>query len=111
MKKEFIYLLFRLLQQLDKNWGPLAYDVRTYFSLCKPQEDAFRKFPEKGITNPDDLPPNDSDVISANALLQVWSNQCQLEVRRMGTPEANLEFTLERSTIYVDNESVVCSFP
>src|SRR3989344_4508166 len=64
--------------------------------------DAFKVFPKIGIVNPDDLSPGDSDVISANALLQVWSNQRQLEVQRIGTPEAELEFTLERSTIHVD---------
>ncbi len=64
--------------------------------------DAFRKFPAKGITNPDDLPPDDSEVISANGLLQVWDNQQKDEVKRLGTQEANLEYTLSRSTIYVD---------
>lgn len=64
--------------------------------------DAFRIFPERGITNPDDLPLNDSDVISANALLQVWDNQQKAEVQRLGTLEVNLEYTLSRSTIYVD---------
>lgn len=64
--------------------------------------DAFKKFPERGITNPDDLPLDDSDVISANALLQVWDNQQKAKVRKLGTPEADLEYTLERSIIYVD---------
>lgn len=64
--------------------------------------DAFRKFPRKGITNPDDLPLDDSEVINANALLQVWDNQQKATAQRLGTPEANLEYTLSRSTIYVD---------
>lgn len=64
--------------------------------------DAFRKFPKKGIANPDDLPLDDSDVISANAFLQVWSNQRQAEVKRIGTPEAELEFIFEKSTIHFD---------
>lgn len=64
--------------------------------------DAFKAFTKKGFTNPDDLPLDDTDVISANALLQVWSNQRQLEARRIGTLKAELEFTLERTTIYFD---------
>jgi len=64
--------------------------------------EAFRKFPARGIANPDDLPLDDSEVISANALLQVWDNQQKAEVQRLGIPEANLEYTLSRSTIYVD---------
>lgn len=64
--------------------------------------DAFRIFPQRGITNPDDLPLHDPDVISANALLQVWDNQQKAEVRKLNTPEADLEHTLSRSTIYVD---------
>lgn len=64
--------------------------------------DAFKIFPERGITSPDDLPPNDSDVIAANDLLQVWDNQQKAEVRRLGTLGADLEYTLNRSTIYVD---------
>ncbi|QQG43779.1 MAG: hypothetical protein HYW45_02035 [Candidatus Daviesbacteria bacterium] len=64
--------------------------------------DAFRKFPPKGIASPDDLPLNDPEVISANAVLQVWDNQQKAEVQRLGTQEANLEYTLSRSTIHVD---------
>ena len=64
--------------------------------------DTFRKFPDRGIASPDDLPLDDSEVISANTLLQVWDNQYKAEVQKLGTPEANLEYTLSRSTIYVD---------
>lgn len=64
--------------------------------------DAFRKFPARGIASPDVLPLNDTEVISANALLQVWDNQYKAEVKKLGTPEADLEYRLSRSTIYVD---------
>ena len=64
--------------------------------------DTFRKFPDRGIASHDDLPLDDSEVISANTLLQVWDNQYKAEVQKLGTPEANLEYTLSRSTIYVD---------
>lgn len=64
--------------------------------------DAFRVFPKRGFNSPDDLPLDDVDVISANALLQVWDNQQKATLQGANTPEANLEYTLSRSTIYVD---------
>ena len=64
--------------------------------------DAFRKFPPRGFNSPDDLPLEDTDVISANALLQVWDNQQKVALQTINTPQANLEYTLSRSTIYVD---------
>ncbi len=41
--------------------------------------DAFRKFVEKGITHPDDLPLDDQEVISANALQKEWVSQRTVE--------------------------------
>lgn len=64
--------------------------------------DAFRKFPGRGFTSPDDLPLDDADVISAYALLQVWDNQQGICVKRLGTLESELRHELERSTIYID---------
>ncbi len=64
--------------------------------------DTFRKFPEKGITHPDDLSLDDPDVISANGLLHDWANQQEVKARELNTPKANLEYQLNRSTIYVD---------
>lgn len=64
--------------------------------------DAFKKFPERGIVNPDDLPLDDPEVISANALLNVWDNQQKAEVKRISTPEAEHEYNLSIATIYVD---------
>lgn len=64
--------------------------------------DAFRKFPKRGITNPDRLPSDDQDVISANALLQVWDYQQSVNARRLGTLEAEFEHALSVYTIYTD---------
>lgn len=64
--------------------------------------DTFRIFSKKGFTSPDDLPPEDEEVIRANALLQVWDNQQKMEVKKIGTPEANLEHAFNRSTIHID---------
>lgn len=64
--------------------------------------DGFKKFVARGITNPDDLPTDDQEVVSANTLLQVWANQRGATMQRIGTVKANLEFKFERSTIYVD---------
>lgn len=62
--------------------------------------DAFKKFPQKGITNPDDLDLKDGDVINAYALLQVWVNGRKKELGE--ATETDLEFNFERSTIFVD---------
>ena len=64
--------------------------------------EAFRKFPEKGITSPDDLPDNDPEVTEANNILDTWAQQAQNEAKRQGTPEAGFEFELDRSTIFTD---------
>ncbi len=64
--------------------------------------ESFRKFPQRGIHSPDDLPETDPEVIEANNILDAWAQQAQGEAQRAGTPEANLEFTFERSTIFVD---------
>lgn len=64
--------------------------------------EAFRKFPEKGVTSPDDLSSTDPEVIEANNILDTWTQQEQDEANRKGTPEAQLEFSLSRSTIFID---------
>lgn len=64
--------------------------------------DVFKKFPAMGITNPDDLPQTDQDVISAYAFLRVWANQRETQILKTGTPEAFLECYFERSTLFVD---------
>ncbi len=64
--------------------------------------EAFRKFPKRGLVNPDTLPVSDPEVIEANGILYVWTKQAQNEATRKGTIEANLEFAIDRSTIFVD---------
>lgn len=64
--------------------------------------EAFRRFPQRGINNPDDLPEVDPEVIEANNILDTWTKQTQSEAQRKATPGANLEFTFDRSTIFVD---------
>ena len=64
--------------------------------------EALRKFPQRGIHSPDDLPEADPEVIEANNILDAWTKQAQDEAKRKGTSEANLEFSLNRSTIFVD---------
>lgn len=63
---------------------------------------AFKKFPQRGIDNPDDLPKADPEVIEANNILDAWTQQAQNEAKRLATPADNLKFTLDRSTIFVD---------
>ncbi len=62
----------------------------------------FQKFVAKGFTCPDDLPLNDPEVITANNLLDKWTSEQQVLTQQKGTPEAELEFGLDRTTIYVD---------
>lgn len=63
---------------------------------------AFKKFVEHGTTNPDDLPLDDPQVIEANAILDSWSAAAEQRAQQSSTPEALLEYSLLRSTIYVD---------
>jgi hypothetical protein len=55
--------------------------------------EAFKKFPRQGITNPDELPSDDPDVVAANQLLDDWSKQ----------NETKPEYSFERSTIHFDS--------
>ena len=64
--------------------------------------ETFRKFPQRGLVNPDTLPVSDAEVVAANSILDSWAKQAQDEATKKGTPAANLEFTFERSTIFVD---------
>ena len=63
---------------------------------------AFRGFIDRGLTNPDDLDPDDPEVIEANHILDAWNAQLQKDAQEAGTPEADLEYALNRSTIMVD---------
>jgi hypothetical protein len=62
----------------------------------------FKKFPERGITDPHALPLNDSEVIEANKVLDAWTAQQETLARQKGTVEADLDFSLNRTTILVD---------
>ena len=64
--------------------------------------ESFKRFPQRGIQSPDDLSEADPEVVEANNILDVWTKQAQDEAKRKATPEANLEFTFDRSTIFVD---------
>ncbi len=64
--------------------------------------ETLRKLAEKGFTHPDDLPADDSEVAFANELLDGWTQQQEALAKQKGTKEADLEFSLDRSTIFVD---------
>jgi hypothetical protein len=64
--------------------------------------DNFRKFVERGITNPDDLDLNDPEVIEANRILDIWDAEQRKLADDAGTLAARLEYNLSRSTILVD---------
>lgn len=62
--------------------------------------DAYRKFVERGITNPDELDLNDSDVKEANKLFDKW--QAQEENRAGADEESEKRFNLARTMLYID---------
>jgi vacuolar-type H+-ATPase subunit I/STV1 len=63
---------------------------------------AFRQFVERGITNPDNLDLNDSEVIKANQILNSWEAEQQEIVKEAGTKAAELEYNFSRTVIFVD---------
>jgi hypothetical protein len=81
-----------------KYWGPLNPE---HFSRVQ-AVDNFRKFVERGITNPDDLDLNDPEVIEANRILDIWDAEQRKLADDAGTLAARLEYNLSRSTILVD---------
>ncbi len=64
--------------------------------------DVFKKIVERGIKNPDDLPLDDQDVINANALMRVWMNQRDKQVKKIGLLISMFEFSFEKSVLFVD---------
>lgn len=63
---------------------------------------AFKKFLDRGFTSPDELPLDDPEVMEANDILDVWTKQEQEKAEAKGTIEADLQFNLDRSTIFID---------
>jgi len=62
--------------------------------------DAYKKFVERGITNPDDLNPNDPEVNEANKLFDKW--QKQEDVLAEGEEESERRKNLSKTMLYVD---------
>lgn len=52
--------------------------------------------------HPDDLSLYDTEVSQAHAILDAWTSQAQIDAARKGTREADLQFSLEHTTIFVD---------
>ena len=63
---------------------------------------AFKKFVDAGIVSPDDLSLNDPDVVSANAVLDLWAEAAQQQAEQDPAPDAALAYVLSRSTVHVD---------
>jgi hypothetical protein len=64
--------------------------------------DTFRKFVERGATDPADLDLSDPEVIEANRIHDSWDTEQQKIAGEAGTLEAKLESSLSRSTVMVD---------
>ena len=63
--------------------------------------EAYKKFPERGFTNPYDIPLDDPEFIAANNIHDAWVRQ-EEDATKNGPPEAQIESELSRSTIFVD---------
>ena len=61
---------------------------------------AYRKFVEQGVTNPDDLDLEDTEVQTANELFDKWCNQVDLEAG--DDHELQLRANLTKTMFYVD---------
>ena len=64
--------------------------------------EAFKKFPQGGINTPGGLLETHPEVIDADRILYGWHEQEENKAHGIGTPEARLQFDLDRSTIHVD---------
>ena len=64
--------------------------------------DAFKPFVERGIISPDDLSPNDPEVVEANKLLKAWSDHARVVADKSPDPATLSEYELSRSTFYTD---------
>jgi len=64
--------------------------------------EGFKKFVAQGVTNPDDLPLTDPEVIKANNTFYTWVNHEQARATENPDPAAYLEFSLSSSTVYTD---------
>jgi len=62
--------------------------------------DAYRKFVEQGITNPDTLNLTDPEVIEANDLFDRW--QQQENIKSAGDENAEKRTNFEKTMLYVD---------
>ncbi|MDP4038422.1 MAG: hypothetical protein Q8P54_00415 [bacterium] len=64
--------------------------------------EVLKKFVEKGVSNPDDLPLSNPEVVEANRVLDSWNERTERLARENPTPGAALESQLSRSTVHVD---------
>ena len=64
--------------------------------------EGFRKFVERGVTNPDDLASGDPEVDEAQAAYFAWNAQEKAKADRNPDPAAGLEYSLSASTLYLD---------
>lgn len=62
--------------------------------------DAYKKFVERGITNPDDLNLSDPEVQEANELFDKW--RIQEDAGSVGNEELEYRANLSKTMLYVD---------
>lgn len=62
--------------------------------------DAYKKFVERGITNPDSLDLDDPEVKEANDLFYKW--QAQEDIKAKGNEELEHRTNLSKTMLYVD---------
>lgn len=64
--------------------------------------EVYKKLANRGFDHPDDLPLDDPEVMLAEALMFSWGHQQQSKAKKVGTIEADLEYAIDRSMIYID---------
>jgi len=64
--------------------------------------DSFKKFTERGVTDPRNLDLSDPEVIEANKILNGWREQSARLIDENRDPATSLEHTVEHTAILVD---------
>lgn len=64
--------------------------------------EGFKKFIDRGILNPDDLPLDDPEVAQANAVHVAWGEQAERKANQSPVPGAMLEYSFSQITLMID---------
>jgi len=63
---------------------------------------AYKQFVDGGITNPEDLPLDDLEVIEAHRIFYAWSEEAKRRAHQNPDPAAQIDYSVSLTTLYVD---------